>query len=338
MTAFKGKKKMQTTYKRPEGTLQPKQIEKETKENKPEFNGDAGNGQTTLPSLWSPSKPKSPLCNNSSSLSQEENVPEKLTPQTEKSTQGKVRPNQVNSQAGVSRQEENKAKTRLAPRIRGTTTLKGEVDPKSHPNPGLAQDVPMPKSKRRASQKAKKAQGSAAQNRKVTDYYPIRRSSRKSKAELKNEEQRQLDDLIKHGVEEGLQVKHIEGKGRGVFAVRCFKKGQFVIEYHGDLLHLTDAKKREALYAQDPGTGCYMYYFHYLSKTYCVDATKESTRLGRLLNHSKNGNCQTKLHDMDGIPHLILVASRDIEAEEELVYDYGDRSKESICAHPWLKY
>lgn len=123
-----------------------------------------------------------------------------------------------------------------------------------------------------------------------------------------------------------------------MFAVRCFKKGQFVIEYHGDLLHLTDAKKSEALYAQDPGTGCYMYYFHYLSKTYCVDATKESTRLGRLLNHSKNGNCQTKLHDMDGIPHLILVASRDIKAGEELVYDYGDRSKESICAHPWLKY
>ncbi|XP_014026799.2 N-lysine methyltransferase KMT5A isoform X2 [Salmo salar] len=334
----KGKKKMLTTYKGPEGTLKPKKVEKESKENKPELNGDAGNGQTTLPSFLSPSKPKSPLCNNSSSLSQEENVPEKLTLQTEKSKQGKVRENQVNSQAGVSRQEENKVRTCLAPRPRETTTLKVEEDPKLHPNPGLVPHVPVPKSNGGASRKVRKAQGSTAQNRKVTDYYPIRRSSRKSKAELKNEEHRQLDDLIKHGVEEGLQVKNIEGKGRGVFAVRCFKKGQFVIEYHGDLLHLTDAKKSEALYAQDPGTGCYMYYFHYLSKTYCVDATKESTRLGRLLNHSKNGNCQTKLHDMDGIPHLILVASRDIKAGEELVYDYGDRSKESICAHPWLKY
>ncbi|XP_029572869.1 N-lysine methyltransferase KMT5A [Salmo trutta] len=334
----KGKKKMLTTYKGPEGTLKPKQVEKESKENKPELNGDAGNGQTTLPSFLSPSKPKSPLCNNSSSLSQEENVPEKLTLQTEKSKQGKVRENQVNSQAGMSRQEENKVRTCLAPRPRETTTLKVEEDPKSHPNPGLVPHVPVPKSNGGASRKVRKAQGSTAQNRKVTDYYPIRRSSRKSKAELKNEEHRQLDDLIKHGVEEGLQVKNIEGKGRGVFAVRCFKKGQFVIEYHGDLLHLTDAKKKEALYAQEPGTGCYMYYFHYLSEPYCVDATKESTRLGRLLNHSKNGNCQTKLHDMDGIPHLILVASRDIKAGEELVYDYGDRSKESICAHPWLKY
>jgi len=27
---------------------------------------------------------------------------------------------------------------------------------------------------------------------------------------------------------------------------------------------------------------------------------------------------------------------RDIEPGEELLYDYGDRSKESLEAHPWL--
>ncbi|XP_051541809.1 N-lysine methyltransferase KMT5A-A-like isoform X3 [Myxocyprinus asiaticus] len=175
------------------------------------------------------------------------------------------------------------------------------------------------------------------QNRKVTDYYPIRRSSRKSKSELEYEEKRHLDMLITNGIENGMMVRYIEGKGRGVFATQKFQKGQYVVEYHGDLLQITDAKKREALYAQDPTTGCYMYYFQYLSKTYCVDATNESDRLGRLINHSKNGNCQTKLHDINGIPHLILVASRDIQEGEELLYDYGDRSKASIEAHPWLK-
>uniref|UniRef100_A0A3Q3XH80 [histone H4]-lysine(20) N-methyltransferase n=1 Tax=Mola mola TaxID=94237 RepID=A0A3Q3XH80_MOLML len=176
------------------------------------------------------------------------------------------------------------------------------------------------------------------QNRKVTDYYPIRRSNRKTKSELKNEEHKHIDEVIKCGSEEGMQVKHIEGKGRGVFAVKGFKKGQFVVEYHGDLLELVEAKLREAQYAKDPQTGCYMYYFQYQSKTYCVDATKETTRLGRLINHSKSGNCQTKLHPIDGTPHLILVASRDIKAEEELLYDYGDRSKASVLAHPWLKH
>lgn len=65
-----------------------------------------------------------------------------------------------------------------------------------------------------------------------------------------------------------LQVQHIEGKGRAVFATRCFQKGEYVVEYHGDLLQITDAKKREAEYALNPATGCYMYYFQYLCKTY----------------------------------------------------------------------
>ncbi|XP_052447450.1 N-lysine methyltransferase KMT5A-A [Carassius gibelio] len=175
-------------------------------------------------------------------------------------------------------------------------------------------------------------------NRKVTDYFPVRRSFRKSKDELKCEKQRHFDDLIKNNVEEGLKVRSIEGKGRGVFAVRAFQKDQFVVEYHGDLLEIADAKARETLYAQDPATGCYMYYFRHHDKTYCVDATKESERLGRLINHSKTGNLRTKLHEMNGTPRLIFLASRDIRVDEELLYDYGDRSKEAIAAHPWLKH
>ncbi|XP_028313255.1 lysine methyltransferase 5Ab isoform X2 [Gouania willdenowi] len=196
------------------------------------------------------------------------------------------------------------------------------------------------KSGRRAARKPepKKMENKASNNRKVTDYYPIRRSNRKTKSELKNEEHKFIDELIKTGVEEGMQVKHMEGKGRGIFAIDGFRKGDFVVEYHGDLLELAEAKTREAQYAQDPDTGCYMYYFQYQSKTYCVDATRESSRLGRLINHSKNGNCHTRLHPIDGTPHLILVASRDIAAEEELLYDYGDRSKASVLAHPWLKH
>nr|XP_025970412.1 N-lysine methyltransferase KMT5A isoform X5 [Dromaius novaehollandiae] len=183
----------------------------------------------------------------------------------------------------------------------------------------------------------RKTQG-RTQNRKVTDYYPVRRSSRKSKSELQTEERKKIDELITSGKEEGMKIDYIDGKGRGVIATKHFNRGEFVVEYHGDLIEITDAKKREAVYAQDPSTGCYMYYFQYLSKTYCVDATKETNRLGRLINHSKCGNCQTKLHDIDGVPHLILIASRDIKAGEELLYDYGDRSKASIEAHPWLKH
>ncbi|MBN3282902.1 KT5AB methyltransferase, partial [Polyodon spathula] len=164
------------------------------------------------------------------------------------------------------------------------------------------------------------------------------RSNVKKDTPRKFEEKKHIDELIICGIEDGMKVEHIEGKGRGVFATKPFQRGEFVVEYHGDLIEFTDAKKREGMYAQDPTTGCYMYYFQYLTKTYCVDATNETSRLGRLINHSKNGNCQTKLHDINGIPHLILVASRDIEKDEELLYDYGDRSKASLEAHPWLKH
>uniref|UniRef100_A0A2K5CN67 N-lysine methyltransferase KMT5A n=1 Tax=Aotus nancymaae TaxID=37293 RepID=A0A2K5CN67_AOTNA len=163
----------------------------------------------------------------------------------------------------------------------------------------------------------------------LTDFYPVRRSSRKSKAELQSEERKRIDELVESGKEEGMNIDLIDGKGRGVIATKQFSRGNFVVEYHGDLIEITDAKKREALYAQDPSTGCYIYYFQYLSKTYCVDATRETNRLGRLINHSKCGNC---------VSHLILIASRDIAAGEDLLYDYGVRSKVSMEAHPWLKY
>ncbi|CAM4565457.1 N-lysine methyltransferase KMT5A isoform X5 [Lepidochelys kempii] len=214
---------------------------------------------------------------------------------------------------------------------------------KSMPLPSDSTDAANAKQAQKKVVKAKpgprrKAQGKTSQNRKVTDYYPVRRSSRKSKTELQTEEKRRIDELIESGKEEGMKIDFIDGKGRGVIATRHFSRGEFVVEYHGDLIEIMDAKKREAVYAQDPSTGCYMYYFQYLSKMYCVDATKETNRLGRLINHSKCGNCQTKLHDIDGVPHLILIASRDIKVGEELLYDYGDRSKASIEAHPWLKH
>ncbi|XP_051823898.1 N-lysine methyltransferase KMT5A-like [Antechinus flavipes] len=177
-----------------------------------------------------------------------------------------------------------------------------------------------------------------SRNYRVTDYFPVRRSTRKNRGELRTEERIRLNALIQSGKEEGMRVGLFEGKGRGVITTKPFQRGDYVVEYHGDLIDLALAKKREARYAKDPDTGCYMYYFHYRSKGYCVDATKESGRLGRLINHSKSGNCQTKLHPINGVPHLIVIATRDIAVGEELLYDYGDRSKASLEAYPWLKY
>ncbi|XP_076843280.1 lysine methyltransferase 5Ab [Brachyhypopomus gauderio] len=299
-------------------------VEKEAKENKNEVK-KTGQEQQTLHSFINPGNPSSPHRNNPLFPIHEENSPTCTVSEIRKHGEASL-----TIELRLTKEKSDGQASSFGPN--GTVVVLGEDGPACATS---NKSEPRNHSKHRTQKKAESK--NLQQNRKVTDYYPIRRSSRKSKAELKCEEQQRIDDLITSNVEDGLKVRYVEGKGRGVFADREFHKGQFVVEYHGDLLEMDDAKNREAQYAQDPTKGCYMYYFRYLNNNYCVDATKESDRLGRLINHSKNGNCQTKVHNIKDVPHLILVASRDIKVEEELLYDYGDRSKEALAAHPWLK-
>ena len=71
---------------------------------------------------------------------------------------------------------------------------------------------------------------------------------------------------------------------------------------------------------------------------FSIDATAENGRLGRLVNHSRlSPNCFTKVIWADK-PRLVLIAKCDIAPGTELLYDYGDRSKESLAAFDWLKF
>ncbi|EEC12894.1 H4-K20-specific histone methyltransferase SET7, putative, partial [Ixodes scapularis] len=172
----------------------------------------------------------------------------------------------------------------------------------------------------------------------LTEYFPIRRSGRKTRSALavSKERQKNVEDAILNGDEDGFKVTEFDNKGRGVTTIRPLRSGDFVLEYAGELIDHQEARLREQLYAADKSVGCYMYYFSCRNKQYCVDATKESGRLGRLVNHSKRGNLKTQTCIIKGVPHLVLVAQRDIQPGEELLYDYGDRSKTSLQFHPWL--
>ncbi|XP_012288714.1 histone-lysine N-methyltransferase pr-set7 [Orussus abietinus] len=173
-------------------------------------------------------------------------------------------------------------------------------------------------------------------NHKLTDYFPVRRSVRKCKKTVLEERQRDLEKKVLTQAEDGLEVRHFAGKGRGVVTTCEFSKGSFVVEYIGELIDQVTAKKREMEYAKDQNTGCYMYYFQYKNHQYCVDATAETDKLGRLVNHSRNGNLVARIVDVDSVPHLVLTAKEDIPAGVEVTYDYGDRSREAIRNHPWL--
>ena len=110
-----------------------------------------------------------------------------------------------------------------------------------------------------------------------------------------------------------------------------------MVEYAGLLVDLKTANDLEEKYSMDTSKGCYMHYFHHKTKLYCVDATEESGRYGRLLNNSRvNPNCITKVVEMKYSPRLIFVAKQDIADGTELLFNYGNRSKDSLKAHPWL--
>jgi len=69
-----------------------------------------------------------------------------------------------------------------------------------------------------------------------------------------------------------------------------------------------------------------------------LDATDEMFGIARLINHANptKANAKAKLIEVDGYPRLYFVASRDIERNEEIRYDYGDRRKEILETHPFL--
>jgi len=121
--------------------------------------------------------------------------------------------------------------------------------------------------------------------------------------------------------------------GWGAFAPdRSFKEGEMIIEYVGELVRPTFAEIREAkVYDDLVGAGTYVFR---INPEYCVDATRTGN-LAHLLNHSCDANCASRtitVKGRDGQPvdHVVIFADRDIQAGEELTYDYRFSGEEVL--------
>lgn len=62
-------------------------------------------------------------------------------------------------------------------------------------------------------------------------------------------------------------MKQFEGLGRGVVTTRQLSRGDYVLEYVGDVLTKQEAEQREAEYRRDATIGSYMYYMQYGGQT-----------------------------------------------------------------------
>lgn len=68
-----------------------------------------------------------------------------------------------------------------------------------------------------------------------------------------------------------------------------------------------------------------------------IDATVETGRLGRLINHVwLDGNIIPRKFMLDGIPRIIFIAVKDIPKGTTLLYDYGETSH-AVKQWPWMR-
>ncbi|XP_057290065.1 uncharacterized protein LOC130612732 isoform X2 [Hydractinia symbiolongicarpus] len=110
--------------------------------------------------------------------------------------------------------------------------------------------------------------------------------------------------------------------GYGVFTKEDICKGDFVVEYKGELITEVEGYKREKEY-DIQNSGSYLYFFKNGSKALCIDAT-HSSFLGKFVNDSSvAANCAMKVVEIDGTPHLCLHAKRNISKGTEIRYNYG---------------
>jgi len=108
----------------------------------------------------------------------------------------------------------------------------------------------------------------------------------------------------------------------GLYTAEFISKGEMVVEYVGEIVGLRVADKREANYHS---RGKMQYegacYFFRIDKESIIDATRKGG-IARFVNHSCSPNCVAKVISVKTQKKVVFFAVRDINAGEEITYDY----------------
>jgi SET domain-containing protein len=119
------------------------------------------------------------------------------------------------------------------------------------------------------------------------------------------------------------EVRRSKIHGSGVFAAKNIKKGEFIIEYKG---LLRSHEEVDAAYDGEDETG-HTFLFT-LNEDFVIDANIKGNE-ARWINHSCDPNCDSEHVDAENGDNskdrIEIKAVRDIQAGEELSYNYGIR-------------
>ncbi len=111
-----------------------------------------------------------------------------------------------------------------------------------------------------------------------------------------------------------IQVRRSGVHGKGVFALQDIAEGDVLIEYVGEVISWSEAQER---HPHDPADPNHTFYFH-INEERVIDA-KVGGNSSRWINHACHANCEAD--EKDG--RIFIKALRNIQAGEELNYDYG---------------
>eukprot|EP00794_Sanderia_malayensis_P005747 gene5747-6450_t len=126
--------------------------------------------------------------------------------------------------------------------------------------------------------------------------------------------------------------KKTAGRGWGLMARQDIKKGDFVIEYVGELIDDATCRKRINDYHDN---GISDYYFLVIDKDCIIDAYPKGNQ-SRFINHSCDPNCDTQKWTVNGEIRVGLFANKNIETSSELTFNYnldtlGNEKKACRC-------
>lgn len=117
----------------------------------------------------------------------------------------------------------------------------------------------------------------------------------------------------------------------GLFACQPLNPKDIVIEYVGEKITVPVADRREVTYEKIGVCDCYLFA---LDSEYIVDATFYGNK-ARYINHSCDPNLISEKIVVDGKTHIVFTASRHIEKDEELTFnysfDYEENKIECFC-------
>ena len=111
-----------------------------------------------------------------------------------------------------------------------------------------------------------------------------------------------------------IQTRRSGVHGKGVFALADLAEGETIIEYVGEVITWREALRRHPHDPKDPN---HTFYFH-IDEKHVIDA-KHGGNSSRWINHACKPNCEA---DEDA-GRVFIKALRNIQAGEELFYDYG---------------